>query len=118
MVVDLRSGRSLRASDVFDRTTFKAMTAMVNTAMAADQQQAIAKAKGESEGLADQLKQHTFRLKHLNDFGVDDRGVTFRYNYGFPHVSRALEPEGRYFFSYDQLKPFIRKDGALGQFVN
>jgi hypothetical protein len=123
VVVDLRSGRSLHAGDVFDRASMKTLVALVNKAMEAEKQAKIAEVtsadRGENAalGIVQQLQEHTFRLKHLNDFMVDDRGVTFRYEYGFPHVIKAAQPEGRYFFSYADLKPFIRPDGALAQFV-
>jgi hypothetical protein len=123
VVVDLRSGRALHAIDVFDRDQMKTLVALVNKAMEAEKQAKIAEVtsadRGENAavGIVQQLQEHTFRLKHLNDFMVDDRGVTFRYEYGFPHVIKAAQPEGRYFFSYADLKPFIRPNGALAQFV-
>jgi hypothetical protein len=122
-VVDLRSGRALRAADVFDRDQMTALVALVNQAMEAEKQAKIAEVtsadKGENEaaGIVQQLQEHRFRLKHLNDFMVDDRGVTFRYEYGFPHVIKAAQPDGRYFFSYADLRPFMRSDGALAQFM-
>jgi hypothetical protein len=122
-VVDLRSGRALRAADVFDRDQMTALVALVNQAMEAEKQAKIAEVtsadKGENEaaGIVQQLQEHRFRLKHLNDFMVDDRGVTFRYEYGFPHVIKAAQPDGRYFFSYADLRPFMRPDGALAQFM-
>jgi len=42
--------------------------------------------------------------------------VTFLYDAGFPHAHAAFEPEGQYFFSYVELKPYLRSDGLLGQF--
>jgi len=36
----------------------------------------------------------------------------------FPHVIKALEPQGRYFFSYKVLGDYIRRDGPLGKFRN
>jgi hypothetical protein len=58
-----------------------------------------------------------FEIENLENFEVGARGITFLYDAGFPHVIKALEPEGRYFFTYSQLKTFIRPDGPLGQFV-
>jgi hypothetical protein len=43
--------------------------------------------------------------------------VTFLYDAGFPHAIQALEPNGNYFFSYAELRPFIKKDGLLGTFI-
>ena len=58
-----------------------------------------------------------FTAENLEEFAVGDKGVTFIYDYGFPHVIFALQPEGRYFFGWAELKPFIRRDGLLAKFV-
>ena len=51
------------------------------------------------------------------DFTISEKGVTFLYDYGYPHVVQALEPSGEFFLSYAELKPFIRPDGLLARFV-
>ncbi|HYJ45883.1 MAG TPA: hypothetical protein VEV81_04655, partial [Pyrinomonadaceae bacterium] len=58
-----------------------------------------------------------FKSADLDDFSVGARGITFLYDAGFPHVVQALEPVGRYFFSYAQLKPYIKRDGPLALFI-
>ncbi|MCI0524896.1 MAG: hypothetical protein L0Y75_06490 [Acidobacteria bacterium] len=55
--------------------------------------------------------------ENLDDFSVNITGVTFLYDFGFPHVVKALEPSGRYFFSYEGLKQYIKRDGLLGVFI-
>src|SRR6266566_2551097 len=67
------------------------------------------------DGAFDDLK---FEATNLDEFSVGPKGITFLYDAGFPHVITALEPKGRYFFSYSYLKPYIKRDGPLGQFVN
>jgi hypothetical protein len=59
-----------------------------------------------------------FKIENLNEFSVSSKGVTFLYDAGYPHVIQALEPNGRYFLSYAELKPYIKPGGLLGQFVN
>jgi hypothetical protein len=59
-----------------------------------------------------------FKVEHLNDFSVGDKGVTFLYDAGYPHVIKAFEPDGQYFFSYAELKPYIKPNGPLGQFLH
>ena len=51
------------------------------------------------------------------NFPISDEGVTFYYDYGFPHVIQALAPDGQYFFKWAELKPFIKPDGLLARFV-
>jgi hypothetical protein len=58
------------------------------------------------------------KTDNLDDFSVGARGITFLYDAGYPHVIQAFEPEGRYFFSYAELKCHIKRDGILGQFVD
>ncbi|MEP6847432.1 MAG: hypothetical protein ABI999_01160 [Acidobacteriota bacterium] len=48
---------------------------------------------------------------------MSDTGITILYDYQFPHVALAVQPDGRYFFTWQQLKPFIKQGGLLHQFV-
>ncbi len=45
----------------------------------------------------------------IEEFSVSDAGVTFIYDYGFPHVIQAAQPEGRFFFSWSEIKPYLRE---------
>lgn len=58
-----------------------------------------------------------FTKENLDDFSVGAKGLTFLYDAGYPHAIQAFEPNGRYFFSYSELKPYIKRGGLLGQFV-
>lgn len=58
-----------------------------------------------------------YPVEQLKSFIVGEKGVTFIYNYGFPHVAQALEPPGRFFLSWEKLKPFIKADGPFGKFA-
>ena len=59
-----------------------------------------------------------FTIENLDEFSVGAKGITFLYDAGYPHAIQAFEPIGEYFFSYSELKPFIRRDGLLGQFID
>jgi len=58
-----------------------------------------------------------FEQKDLDNFAVDRAGVAFFYDYGFPNVIKALEPDGELRLSWAEVKPFIKKDGLLARFV-
>jgi hypothetical protein len=58
-----------------------------------------------------------FTTEDFGEFAVDAKGVTFIYDYGFPHVLEALQPDGKYHFTWAKLKPFLRSDGLLARFV-
>jgi hypothetical protein len=49
---------------------------------------------------------------------VGRTGITFLYDAGFPHAIKAFEPQGKYFFTYAELKLYIKRDGPLGQFID
>jgi hypothetical protein len=65
--------------------------------------------------LHDALK---FEVKNLDDFEVATDGLVFLYDAGFPHVIQAIQPDGRYRFTYKELKPYLKPDGLLWQFVD
>ncbi|MEQ1644851.1 MAG: hypothetical protein ABL959_15485, partial [Pyrinomonadaceae bacterium] len=46
-------------------------------------------------------------------FEIDESGVMFHHDYGFPHVAQALQPPGEFFLTWDELKPFIKKGSVL-----
>jgi hypothetical protein len=58
-----------------------------------------------------------FREKNLPGFIIGTKGVTFFYDYAFPHVGKASEPSGKFFLSWKEMKPFISPDGPFGKFV-
>jgi hypothetical protein len=58
-----------------------------------------------------------FTAETFKDFSVADKGVTIFYDAGFPHVIQALQPVGRYFFTWAQVKPFVRHEGLFGKFI-
>ncbi len=49
----------------------------------------------------------------IKEFSVGKKGVTFMYEYGFPHVIEALQSSGKYFFTWDQLRSYIKPGGLL-----
>lgn len=116
-VINLKTGNLLRASDVFNPSSLNALIGMVNQAMRAEIRRAIEDWRKRGEDITHEFDGVKFRLKHLDQFSVSDKGVTFLYDYGFPHVAKALEPPGRYFFSYEKLKADIKREGLLGPFV-
>ncbi|MBW4694502.1 MAG: DUF4163 domain-containing protein [Lyngbya sp. HA4199-MV5] len=116
-LVSLKTGKALRATDVFKKEAFGTIAVMVDKAMQAEMKAAIASGDQGGADIRDQLANKRFQIKNLNAFSISDQGVTFLYDFGFPHVIKALEPSGRYFFSYDQLKTCIKPDGALGVFL-
>jgi hypothetical protein len=124
-IISLKSGAVLKARDVFRSESLPALARLVDERLRAEVKQlsdelsreANNKATGESNPLKEDLAALSFTVKNLDEFMVDERGVTFLYDAEFPHVIKAYEPEGSYLFSYAQLAPYIKRDGPLGRFV-
>jgi hypothetical protein len=115
--INLRSGEQIKAADAFNASSLDTLAAMVDKKLQAEIQQLI-KSNPETNDYDPELfSKLKFKTSDLDDFSINDKGVTFLYDAGFPHVIQAAEPDGRYFFSYAQLKPYIRRDGPLGMFV-
>jgi hypothetical protein len=56
-----------------------------------------------------------FTSADLKNFSVTRSGVTFHYDYGFPHVIQALQPSGEFKYSWAQIRPFLKPGGLLAQ---
>ena len=124
LVVDLKTGRQIKFGDVFKTATKVKLAEMVNQKLEAEKREIlkqIAADKDETQeskdSLAEQVSALEFTAESFNEFRVDGKGVTILYDAGFPHVIQALQPAGEYFFTYSELKPFLKPDGLLGKFA-
>ena len=118
VVVNLKTGEKVLARDVFVKLS--ELAAIGKQTQQAEIKKGIVEIKKENpdeENPAALFENADFTVENLDKFSVGDKGITFWYDYGFPHVIQAWQPEGRYFFSWTQLKPFIKREGLLGQFV-
>ena len=123
-LIDLRSGTVVTAAEAFKSEKLSLLSALVDRKL----QQEIERLRKENADLKDRDRDEVasvndaydilkFEPKDLDNFSVSRSGITFLYDSGFPHVIKALEPKGHYFFSYEELKPYIESYGPLGQFV-
>jgi hypothetical protein len=122
--INLKSGTVIKASDAFVPNQLIPLAGLVGTRFRAELAQ-ILKDLAESKSDPEDIRIATeaqealeFKLSDIDDFSIGDKGVTFLYDAGYPHVIQAFEPEGRYFFSYAELKSYIKRDGPLGQFIH
>lgn len=118
-VVDTEKGVRLSPGDVF--TDLNGLISVVKAKQDTEVAAAIKEIKANPEfgdGDPKELFEYTdFKMEDLVNFAADAAGVAFFYDYGFPHVLKALEPEGELRLSWTEIKPFIRKDGLLARFV-
>lgn len=120
VVIDTVKGTRLAPADAF--IDIEALIAAVKKKQDAEVEKTIAEIKKHPEWAADddpkRLFEYTdFTDKDLTNFAVDMAGVAFFYDYGFPNVARALEPEGELRFSWAEISRFIKRDGLLGRFA-
>jgi hypothetical protein len=122
VVLDIRTGNRLSLSDLFQEKTLPSIRNLIRTKMKNTENILEKEMKDELQQVRELDPEfypppEKLELKSLAGFSISNRGVTFIYNYDYPHVSEALEPPGRFFIPYSQLKPFIRRDGLLARFV-
>lgn len=116
VVVDIGKGTRVAATDVLK--DLDKLAPLVKKKQRAEIDSATKEMRSDPDARPDELFSETnFAVEDFKDFAVDASGVTFMYDYGFPHVLEALQPEGKYHFTWAELKPFIRSDGLLAQFV-
>ncbi|HEV7842244.1 MAG TPA: hypothetical protein VGO69_01035 [Pyrinomonadaceae bacterium] len=122
--INLKTGEVIKASEAFKPTALRTLADMADRKL---QEEVRGIIKDNSQGanvtdedrksLKEQFEQVKFEPANLDEFSVNGQGITFLYDAGFPHVIAALEPAGQYFFSYAELRSFIKADGPLGSFV-
>ncbi len=118
VVVDLRTGMRVTPSTAFANAT--GLTALVKKAKNVEVAQAIIEIKKDKENNEehpeDLFKESAqYHPVKLDQFTVSDKGITFHHDYGFAHVIQALQPSGEFFFTWTQLKPFIKAGSLLSR---
>lgn len=122
--ISLKTGEVIKAVDVFKPASLKTLAEMVDRKLQEEiseirrdiTQQPDTTAE-DKQSLQEQFAQLRFQVENLNDLSISDKGITFFYDAGFPHVIQALEPVGAYLFSYAELRSFIKPEGQLGSFI-
>jgi hypothetical protein len=116
VALNLKTGNEIRASDVFEPSSMRRLAALVNGRLHAYIRESIKEWAASGSDVAEDFPPNAkFRVKDLDKIRIEQRGVTFLWQFDFPHVIKALEPpDGGFFFTYDELKDYIRKDGLLG----
>lgn len=115
IVVDTSNGTVQTAKMVFN--DLEGLAAMVDSDMQRDIKQAIIDLRKDPEmkdpDPATLFEGKMFSETDLEGFSVDGKGVTFHFEFGFPHAIQAAEPSGYYFYRWDQIKKFLNPGGLL-----
>ncbi len=119
VVVNLKTGNQIKPADIF--TNLDGLAAEIKKRQQAEIKKAQEDYKKDVETAdfdgSEYFDNADFKIENLEGFAVSEKGVTFTYDYGFPHVVQALQPNGIFLFTWAQLKPFIKRGGLLGQFI-
>jgi hypothetical protein len=116
IVLDLRTGKRVKLDELFKAKSVGKITKMIQSAMKRE----LEKKDFEPEtafAFKSEVKLETVKLSDLEGFSVSDKGITFLFDYDFNFASLADEPAGRYFFSWKQLKPYMKTTGLFAKFV-
>jgi|AGTN01.2.fsa_nt_gi hypothetical protein len=121
VLVDLKSGNQIKAANAFNKASLPKLKELLKAKMTQEIKDSF-KEFGDSPEELGALKEQfpqTVNVPQelLDNFTVSDNGLTFNHDWGFPHVCEALQPEGKYTFTYNELKAIIDHNGPLGQFV-
>jgi hypothetical protein len=118
VVVDLKTGMRVRPADIFtDQVGLVAKLRRIQQAEIRNSLAEIKKNELDAEDPGSLFRETNFTAKDLSEFSVSDKGVTFIYDYGFPHVIQALQPAGRYFLAWPAIKPFMKQHSLLARLV-
>jgi hypothetical protein len=117
LILNSKTGTRVKPSDVF--TDLNGLAAMGRKAQQVEMKTEIARFKKDEPDLdpKEYFNDVKFTTENLWAFTVSNKGITFHYDYGFPHAFQALQPDGEYFFSWKELKPYIKQNGLFGRFI-
>jgi hypothetical protein len=115
VAVNLETGNVIRLDDIFKPLALGMLAQRLDGRLQAEIKAKIAQIKLDYQ--ADETSRfanHRFRIRNLEKFSISAQGVTFYYDYGFPHVALAYEPSGRFLMPFSELQPYIKSAGVLG----
>jgi len=118
VVVDVRRGERVKPSDVF--TDIPGLVAAAKAKLNQRIDESIKEITKDPDWDNEEDPRHLFEDNDLTEsdlanFSVDMAGVAFHYEFGFPHVIKALEPDGEFRFSWNEIKPFIKPGSLLAK---
>lgn len=111
VVIDLRTGNAVSA-EAFISSKAPALVKRLESMRAAEVEDSAAE---RDELAAEIVRVARFTTDHLKNFSINARGVTFHYDYEFPHVIRALQPVGQFFLSWAEIAEYVDPKSPLAR---
>jgi hypothetical protein len=128
VLVDLKTGEQVKFRDAFKTDSLADFAKIVNVKLEAEKKEIVQQinrgafsdsgGKEADDALKEQINELNFTAETFDQFTISDQGLTIIYDAGFPHVIKAAQPDGLYFFTWNEVKPFIRRDGLLAKFIS
>lgn len=120
LAFDLTNGRLIKLSDLILPERMEKLAELVDNRLQGEIREMISHHK-DSRNLEWAIKsQGTLKVTvgDLEDFSICETGLTLFFHAGFHHTASWAEPKGRYFFTYTELKPFLKPQTPVSQFIN
>ena len=121
VVFDLRDGSLVKVQDLFREDSVPELVKLINQKLQAELEQMIRDYEGKRDiryaWKEAENNPMIFIAEDLDEFQINEKGITFFYHAGFSHTRQWAEPEGRYFFKYSDLKNFLKPGTVVSQFV-
>lgn len=134
IVVDYETANLVQIKDIFKEDSLERLASIINEFMQMDLKKAFLVERYLSEiplhkdsnndeseqnnnWLEERFGVEKFTVEDLNEFTIDEDGISFIIHFGFPHVIKVIEPEGKYHFSFESLKQFIKLGSVLENFI-
>jgi hypothetical protein len=123
-IINLKTGRVITAAEAFDQRLAAKLAQLIDTKLQSEIREIVKSLASDKElsnedreSLKSNFDDLRFKEENLDDFEVSNVGITFLFDAGFPHAIQALQPDGRYFFAFGEMKTFIKNDGPLAILV-
>lgn len=127
-VINFETGERISVADVFNKSSLTRLAEVIDEFVQKDFEKVslelrnydeIPLIKSEEENIRQHafLDEQKFTVENFYDFLIDEEGIAFIHHFSFPHVIKAFEPEGHYYFSYTSLKQFIKKGSEFEKFI-
>jgi hypothetical protein len=134
IVVNYETGERIFAKDIFKEASLERLVSIINEFVAVDLRKAFIQGKYIDEiplelevdsdeeyeelPLENRIYVNNFTVEDLDNFSLEEYGINFDFNFGFPRALKPLEPEGKYYFDFSSLKQFIKEGSLLEKFID
>jgi len=115
--LDVRNGSLIALSDVYQSAGVEYIlnqTASTINLRLKELSEGEEVSEDSQDWIAELSAERAFGMEVLNEFSFDEKGITIRYDIGFPHAIQCYEPDGDVFFPYEDLEKWKKKGGVLG----